>query len=1002
MGDGKTLVVVGVEDIIDPMLDPVLEKELIRKGSKYFVNVSDKVMDYDPNFRLYFISRLPNPTLSPELQAKTTLIDFTVTQKGLEEQLLGKVIGKEQRALEEQLTQVLEEVNVNTKSLMHLDASLLERLTSNSGDLLDDDELVSVLAGTKAKAADVNAKLIAADETRSNIAEKREQFRPAATRGSVLYFAIVEMSLVNSMYQTSLDQFLDLFMGSMDRADPATLASKRVANIIDTMTYMTYRYVNRGLYEADKLAFVMLVTMKILIVADKVKGDEMAFLLRGGATLDIGSVRGNSFKWMTNEVWLNIVQLSQQCKFYADLTGKMVANEAAWRRWYEDNQPENKTIPDYEHRLTDEADVGPFLKLLLVRCLRIDRTILMSKEFLRNTKEMGPTYVEPVTDTIESVYDDMCSEVPVIFLLSRGADPTDTIEILCRKKKLPPLAVISLGEGQEVVAKKAINAGVVNGSWVLLQNCELCLELMGELEGIMEKLKGGIDPNFRLFLTALPNVDFPLGLLHMSIKCTNEPPSGLKAGLLRSYTTIVDQDRIERIESEEWRKLLYCLCTMHSVAIERRRFGPLGFNVPYEFSDGDLLSCILFLEKMLYNSGEVNWQTLQYAVSVVFYGGKLTQSMDNRFFQTFASEWLTNSATADKPAFLESGEYRKVIGERPEEDSPLDMGLHSNANLTYQLNEANALFQRLSSTQPKGGGGSSGGASREDAVLKRAAELLGRLPRDYPEDDVRTELRKQGGLSVPLNIFLYQELQRFQAVLGKVRYILEQLRLSIKGEVVMTEELNDTLESLMVGDVPYLFENTVTGDEFSWRLPNVGLWVESLLQRDRQYRGWLEQGRPKAYWLPGFFNPAGLLTSIRQEACRRLNRGGGKVPLDNMVYVNEVLPYERAEQMKQMPEDGILVYGMVLEGSGFERSGCVLTESRPKELHVSLPLMHITAMPRAKAASKKREFGELYSCPVYKYGRRGDSYLVAMADLKVGEATMNHWTMRGVALLLNK
>lgn len=182
----------------------------------------------------------------------------------------------------------------------------------------------------------------------------------------------------------------------------------------------------------------------------------------------------------------------------------------------------------------------------------------------------------------------------------------------------------------------------------------------------------------------------------------------------------------------------------------------------------------------------------------------------------------------------------------------------------------------------------------------------------------------------------------------------------------------------------------------------MGLWVESLLQRDRQYRGWLEQGRPKAYWLPGFFNPAGLLTSIRQEACRRLNRGGGKVPLDNMVYVNEVLPYERAEQMKQMPEDGILVYGMVLEGSGFERSGCVLTESRPKELHVSLPLMHITAMPRAKAASKKREFGELYSCPVYKYGRRGDSYLVAMADLKVGEATMNHWTMRGVALLLNK
>ena len=79
-----------------------------------YVNVSDKMMDYDPNFKLYFITRLPNPSFSPELQAKTTLIDFTVTQKGLEEQLLGKVISKEQKALEEQLTQVLEEVNGRT------------------------------------------------------------------------------------------------------------------------------------------------------------------------------------------------------------------------------------------------------------------------------------------------------------------------------------------------------------------------------------------------------------------------------------------------------------------------------------------------------------------------------------------------------------------------------------------------------------------------------------------------------------------------------------------------------------------------------------------------------------------------------------------------------------------------------------------------------------------------------------------------------------------------
>ena len=233
------------------------------------------------------------------------------------------------------------------------------------------------------------------------------------------------MSLVNVMYQTSLVQFLDLFMGSMEKAEKASLASKRVANIIDTMTYMTYRYItNRGLYEADKLTFVLLVALKVVVAAQFLKPSDVTLFLRGGAALDINSVRRKPFQWMTNDVWLNIVQLSQSNKFFSNIIGDMIASENMWKRWYEDNEPEQISIPDYEQKILDQSDVGPFLKLLLVRCLRVDRSILMCKEFLRKTREMGPSYVEPITDTIEMVYDGMAPEVPVIFLLSRGADPT--------------------------------------------------------------------------------------------------------------------------------------------------------------------------------------------------------------------------------------------------------------------------------------------------------------------------------------------------------------------------------------------------------------------------------------------------------------------------------------------------------------------------------------------------------------------------------------------------
>ena len=126
-----------------------------------------------------------------------------------------------------------------------------------------------MLADTKAKATEVNEKLVAAAETRASINEKREQYRPVATRGSVLYFSIVSMSLVNVMYQTSLDQFQALFDKSMDAAEKASLASKRANNIIDTLTYIAYRYINRGLYEEDKLSYKLIVTLKILLAAGR-------------------------------------------------------------------------------------------------------------------------------------------------------------------------------------------------------------------------------------------------------------------------------------------------------------------------------------------------------------------------------------------------------------------------------------------------------------------------------------------------------------------------------------------------------------------------------------------------------------------------------------------------------------------------------------------------------------------------------------------------------------
>jgi dynein heavy chain len=305
------------------------------------------------------------------------------------------------------------------------------------------------------------------------------------------------------------------------------------------------------------------------------------------------------------------------------------------------------------------------------------------------------------------------------------------------------------------------------------------------------------------------------------------------------------------------------------------------------------------------------------------------------------------------------------------------------------------------------GGGSGGAAAAakaggsnalEDAVMEKAGELLAKLPADYIEDEYRQALKDIGGLAVPLNTFLFQEIQRLQNVIAKVRGMLTQMQQAIRGEVVMTSELQGAMTDLFSARVPQSWVFTPGGDEFSWLSPTLGLWFATLLDRDDQARTWLRHGRPHSFHLASFFNPQGFLTSMQQEVVRA--HAGQKWALNEVQYYTEVTEFDRLEQLRAAPKEGVYVHGLYLDGARWDKhgpGGGVLAESEPKRLFSPLPVLMVTALH--KNDNRLARTSGFYEAPCYRYPRRTDRHLVFTVQLPIRRVAREHWVLRGVALL---
>ncbi|XP_070187600.1 dynein beta chain, ciliary-like isoform X2 [Littorina saxatilis] len=986
VANGDVVLLESLGEHMDPVLDPLLGRNTIKKGRA--IKMGDKEVEYNPKFKLILQTKLANPHYQPEMQAQTTLINFTVTRDGLEDQLLGAVVVKERPDLEKLKSDLTRQQNEFKITLKELEDNLLARLSAAEGNFLGDYELVENLETTKRTAAEIEVKAQEAKLTEVEINTARESYRPAAARASLLYFIMNDLHKINPMYQFSLKAFSVVFEKAIDKAEPAEEVKQRVINLIDCITFSVFTYTTRGLFEKDKLIFILQMTLQVLMMAKEINPVELDFLLRFPAVPNVTS----PVDFMSNNSWGGIKALSNMEDF-RNLDRDIEGSAKRWKKFVESECPEKEKFPQ------EWKNKSSLQKLCMMRALRPDRMTYAVSGFVE--EKLGSKYTEGRAVEFAKSYEESGPASPVFFILSPGVDPLKDVEAMGKKLGFTEdnrnFSNISLGQGQEIVAEQAMEVAAKEGHWVVLQNIHLVARWLPKLEKLIEEYSEEGHESYRLFISAEPagNPDshiIPQGILESAIKITNEPPTGMFANLHKALDNFTQETMEMCARETEFKSILFSLCYFHAVVCERRKFGPQGWNRVYPFNTGDLTISMNVLYNYLEANAKVPWEDLRYLFGEIMYGGHITDDWDRNLCKTYL-EVLMSAEMLDGELYLAPGfpvppnsdykGYHAYIDECLPAESPYLYGLHPNAEIEFLTTLSENLFRTVFEMQPRDtGAAGGGGVSREEKVKSLLDEINEKLPDEFNMTEIMAKVPVEE--RSPYVVVAFQECERMNMLTSEMRRTLKELDLGLKGELTITADMESLSNSLFLDTVPENWQKRAYPSLFT-----LGLWYADLLQRIKELETWTSDFQlPAAVWLAGFFNPQSFLTAIMQQMARK-----NEWPLDRMVLQCDVTKKTR-EDMAGPPREGAYVHGLYMEGARWDPQTGMMAEARLKELAPIMPVIFIKAIP-----VDRQDLRNMYACPVYKTKTRGPTFVWTF-NLKTKEKP-SKWILGGVAILLS-
>ncbi|KAL5256854.1 hypothetical protein ACHWQZ_G011949 [Mnemiopsis leidyi] len=973
---GTSVLIEGVPNYIDATLYPILNRRQCEQTG--VVSIVDIDIEYNKDFRLYLSTSLSNPEYPPEDCIKLTIINFTVTFSGLQEQLLSRVVKMERPWLEQQKDSLLKQLFEDNLQLRELEDDILTTLSSVQTDILDDQDLVNTLDKCKKTAREIQTRVTESEQMQSKIESTRKKYLPVATRGAIIYFIISDLTLLNCMYNFSLEMFMSVFKTTVyslgnsyltpDQEDTVLefnfntanrdrqldfKVDKHVASLVDHITMNLHKQVLCSLYSRHHLVYSVLVCVQVLRNSGVITDSEWDVFLHGG-TLKLMSKSSEFVPVMEDDIATKPYQKSSgtgvtyQAKRMNRVKSKRILGKPSWlttTQWEATNMLEN-TVPAFQglsknmidkpefwqamlasdnpyylfeqtrsrsssvgslksfradsslEHISEDSEADPhslstsqlsetrpswkwstltsFQKLMLIKILRMDALTESSSTFVSLT--LGKHYIGSHEQSLNHIYKTSKPQNPILFILSPGVDPTTKLQRLLKdlNENVDMLEMLSLGRGQGPRIEEILRNAMQRGKWVFLQNCHLGHSWLQNLQKIVHSMQTEqIHDDFRLWLSSMPDDAIPGPVIQRSLKVAMEQPRGVKANLHQAFISGVispgmysDQDA-----GPDFRKLVYNLCLFNSVILERKKYGSLGWNISYEFTNSDLEACIQVLHQLMSEYVTVPWEALVQLAGTVMYGGRVTDKWDQRALSAILSKFFNKDAIQPGYRFTVSESYQlpedlsieetlSYISSLPNYDNPELFGMHQNADRTYNEHTSKELVNFLHIFQPSHQLDHGGHSNKDNIVMEFLIHIHKTLPKqivgppfmDVIPDMIHSSLAgserppsvliEKGYLKpkrtdvrhcTPLENVIRHEVRQFNRLLNVIHVSLKTLALCLQGDEAMNEGVDEMYQNILDNKLPPAWRDNSTAEN-----KPLSHWVELLANRINFMQYWID------------------------------------------------------------------------------------------------------------------------------------------------------------------